>query len=159
MSEFSDPMDCSMPGVLSFTIPHNLLTLHWISDAIQPSPLSPLSAPAFSLFQPQGLFQWVGSFTKWPKYWSFKFSISFFNEYPWLISFKIDWFVLHSFQGTRRVFSRTKIQKHQFFGAQPFLLSISHICTWLLEKPYLWLYISLLAKRCLSFLICCSGLS
>ena len=39
-----------------------------------------------------------------------------------------------------RVFSGTTIQKHQFFGAQPSLWSNSHICTWLLEKPYLWLY-------------------
>ena len=34
-----------------------------------------------------------------------------------------------------RAFSRTVIQKHQFFGPQPFLWSISHIHTWLLEKP------------------------
>ena len=38
-------------------------------------------------------------------------------------------------KGLSRVFSSTIIQKHQFFGAQPFLCSNSHICTWLLEKP------------------------
>ena len=37
--------------------------------------------------------------------------------------------------GLSRVFSSTTLQKHQFFGAQPFLWSNSHIHTWLLEKP------------------------
>ena len=36
--------------------------------------------------------------------------------------------------------SPTPVQRHQFFSAQPSLWSTSHICTWLLEKPYLWLY-------------------
>ena len=39
------------------------------------------------------------------------------------------------FKGLSRVFSSTIVQRHQFFSAQPFLLSSSHICTWLLEKP------------------------
>ena len=38
-------------------------------------------------------------------------------------------------KGLARVFSNTTVQKQQFFGAQPFLLSSSHLCTWLLEKP------------------------
>ena len=37
-------------------------------------------------------------------------------------------------KGLSRVFSNTTVWRHQFFGAQPFLLSISHIWTWLLEK-------------------------
>ena len=57
------PMDCSMPG---FPVLHHLPELaqtdHWVGDTIQPShPLSALSPPAFSLFQHQGLFQWVSS--------------------------------------------------------------------------------------------------
>ena len=49
---------------------------------------------------------------------------------------------LISLQSNRlsRVFSSTTIQKHQFFGAQPSLWSNSHVRTWLLEKPHLWLY-------------------
>ena len=50
-----------------------------------------------------------------------------------------------------RVFSSTTILKHQFFGAQPSLWSNSHVLTWLLEKPQLWLYRPLLAKWCLLF--------
>ena len=49
-------------------------------------------------------------------------------------------------KGLLRVFSNTRIQKHQFFSAQFSLQSNSHIQTWLLEKPYLWLNRPLLAK-------------
>ena len=59
-----------------------------------------------------------------------------------------------------RVFSNTTVEKHQFFSTQPsFLWSNSHICTWLLEKPWVWLYEHLSAKWCLCFLIRCLGLS
>ena len=51
---------------------------------------------------------------KWPNSWSFKFSISPFNEYSGLISFRTDWFVLLVVQGLSRVFSSTTIQDHQF---------------------------------------------
>ena len=43
-------------------------------------------------------------------------------------------------KGLSRVFSNTTVQKNQFFGTQPSLWSNSHIHTWLLEKPQLWLY-------------------
>ena len=62
-------------------------------------------------------------------------------------------------KGLSRVFSRTTVRMHQFFSTRPFLWSNSLICTWLSEKPYLWLYTPLLAKWCLCFLICCLGLS
>ena len=58
-------------------------------------------------------------------------------------------------KGLSRVFSRTRIWKHQFFSAQPSLWSNSHIHTWLLEKTWSRLYGPLLAKWCLCFLICC----
>ena len=67
---------------------------------------------------------------RWPKYWSFSFSISPFNEYSRLISFRIS---LQS-KGLSSVFSNTTIQKHQTFGALPSLWSSSPICTWVLEK-------------------------
>ena len=54
-------------------------------------------------------------------------------------------------KGLSRVFSSITIQKHQFFSIQPSLWSSSHICTWLVEKPYFWLYKTLLAKWCLCF--------
>ena len=58
-----------------------------------------------------------------------------------------------------RVFSSTTVWKHQFFSAQPFLWSKSYIHTWLLEKPYLWLYRPFSTKWCHCFLIRCLGLS
>ena len=72
---------------------------------------------------------------RWPKYWSFSFSISSSNEHPGLVSFRMDWLDLLAVQGTRRVFSNTTIQKHQFFSTQLSLWSTSHIHTWPLEKP------------------------
>ena len=62
-------------------------------------------------------------------------------------------------KGLSRVFSNTTVQKHQFFSAQLSLWSNSHIHTWLLEKPQLWLYEPLLTKWCLCFLIHYLGLS
>ena len=57
---------------------------------------------------------------RWPKYWSFSFSISPCSEHSGLISFRMDWLDLLAVQGTlkSRVFSNTTVQKHQFFGAQ-----------------------------------------
>ena len=55
---------------------------------------------------------------RWPKYWSFSFSISPSNEYSGLISFRIDWWISLQSKELSRVFSNTTVQKHQFFGAQ-----------------------------------------
>ena len=71
---------------------------------------------------------------RWPKYWSFSFSISPSSEYSGLISFRMDWFDLLAVQGLSRVFSSTTVLKHQFFGSQSSLWSNSHIRTCLLEK-------------------------
>ena len=73
---------------------------------------------------------------RWPKYWSFSFSISPSNEHLGLISFRMDWLDLLAVQGTlSRVFSNTTVQKHPFFGTQLSSQSNSHIHTWPLEKP------------------------
>ena len=91
-----------MPGL---PVHHQLLELaqtrvHQVGDAIQPPhPLSSPSLLAFNLSQYQGLFQSV-LHIRWPKYWSFSFSISPSNEYSGLISFRIDWLDLLAVQGT-----------------------------------------------------------
>ena len=81
---------------------------------------------------------------RWPKYWSFSFSIIPSKEHPGLISFRMDCLDLLAGQGTlksllqkkkKRVFSSTTVQKHQFFGTQPSSQSNSHIHTRALEKP------------------------
>ena len=71
---------------------------------------------------------------RWPKYWSFSFSISPSNEYSGLPLGWTGWISLQS-NGLSRVFYSTTVQKYQFFGAQLSLWSNSHIYTWLLEKP------------------------
>ena len=98
--------------------------VHWVGDAIQPShPLSSPSPPAFNLpsirvFSNKSTVQGGQSISS--------FSISPFNEYSGLISLLS--------KGLSRVFSSTIVRKHQFFGAQPFLLFGSHIHIWLLGK-------------------------
>ena len=97
-----DPMNCSMPGL---TVHHQLPRVHWNS-----SPSSWWCHPAISSSVPfsscphpswhQSLFQWVSSSTRWPKYWSFHFSISPSKEHPGLISFRMDWLDLLAVQGT-----------------------------------------------------------
>ena len=67
---------------------------------------------------------------RWPKYWSFSFSIIPSKEHPGLISFRMDWLNLLAVQGTLKSLSNTTVQKHQFFGAQLSLQSNSHIHTW-----------------------------
>ena len=79
---------------------------------------------------------------RWPNEWSVSVSPS--NEYSELISFRTDSTPCSSRDS--QVFSSTVFRKHQFSGAQPSLWSNSHIHTWLLEKPQLWLDRPLLAK-------------
>ena len=55
---------------------------------------------------------------RWPKHWSFSFSISSSNEHPGLISFRMDWLNLLQAKGRSRLFSNTTVEKHQFFWAQ-----------------------------------------
>ena len=55
---------------------------------------------------------------RWPKYWSFSFSISPSNEYSGLISFRMDWLDLLAVQGTLKSLHQTTLQKHQFFSTQ-----------------------------------------
>ena len=67
--------------------------VHQKGDAIQPSHLlSSPSPPSFNISQHQGLFKGSVLRIRWPKYWSFSFSICSSNEYSGLISFRMDWF-------------------------------------------------------------------
>ena len=145
-------MECSTPGHLSFTISQNLPKFISI-EMVMPSNHLILCRP---LLFPSSIFPSIRVFSnesvlhiRWPKYWSFSFNISPSKEHWGLISLQS--------KGLSRVFSNTRVQKHQFFGTQPSLWPNSHIHTWLLEKPWLWLGGPLLAKSYLCFLICCLG--
>ena len=132
-------MDCSTPG---FSAHHQLpefaqIHAHWVSDAIQPS--YPLSSPypsSFNLSQDQGLFQWVSSLHQVAKVLEFQLqpSVLPMNILDWFPLGLTGWIFLQS-RGLSRVFSNTKVQKHQFFSAQPSSQYNSHIHTWPQEKP------------------------
>ena len=125
-----NPMDCSMPGFLvlhylmslfklmstELMIPSNHLILCW------PLLLLPSIFPSIRVFSNESVLH-----IRWPKYWSFSFSISPSNENPRLISFRMDWLISLQSKGPSRVFSNTTIQKHQFFSTQLSLCSKSHI--------------------------------
>ena len=72
---------------------------------------------------------------RWPKYWSFSFSISPSNEHPGLISFRMVWLDLLAVQGTLKSFLQHHSSKASFFGSQLSSQFNSHIHTWPLEKP------------------------
>ena len=96
-------MNCSTSGLpVHHQLPEFTQThAHWVGDAIQPShPLSSPSPPALNLSQHQGLLNESALRIRWPKYWSFSFKISPFNEHPGLISFRTDWLDLLAVQGT-----------------------------------------------------------
>ena len=96
-------MNCKISG---FPVHHQLLELaqthvHSVGDATQPSyPLLSPSLPALNLSQHQCLFHEPVLHIRWPKYWSFSFNISPYNEYPGLISFRMDWLDLLAVEGT-----------------------------------------------------------
>ena len=71
---------------------------------------------------------------RWSKYWSFSFSISPSLSNQGWFPLGLTGLISVLFKGLSRIFSRTTVQKHQFFGAHPSLWSNSHICTWLLER-------------------------
>ena len=73
---------------------------------------------------------------RWPKYWSFRFSISPPNDYSGWFPLGLTSLISLLSKGLAGVFSSTTIWKHQFFGAQASLWSNSHMHTRLLEKPY-----------------------
>ena len=91
---------------------------------------------------------------RWPKYWSFSFQ--------WV--FRVDFLYIWLLWSPCCPRPPKSILKHHSLKAsilciQPSLCSNSHILTWPLEKPELWLYRPLLAKWCLCFLIHCLGFS
>ena len=117
-------MDCSTPG---FPVHHQLPEfaqnhVHQVGDAIQPS--HPLSFPSPSAFNPS-----IRVFSnesvlhiRWPKYWSFNFSISPSNEYSGLISFRLDWFDLLAVQGTLKSLLQYHSSKASTLHCSAFLM-------------------------------------
>ena len=135
---FAAPWIAARQASLSITNSQSSLKLMSI-ESVMPSShlilccpllLLPLIPPSIRVFSKESTLC-----MRWPKYWSFSFSISPSSEHSGLISFRMDWLDLLAVQGPSRVFSNTTVQKDQFFGTQLSSQSNSHIHTWLLEKP------------------------
>ena len=62
----------------------------------------------------------------WPKYWSFSFNISPSNEYPGLISFRMDWLDLLAFQGTLKSLLQHHSSKASILCSAFFIVQVSH---------------------------------
>ena len=98
-----DPTNCSTPGLpVHHQLPEFTQThVHQVSDAIQLS--HPLSSPSPPAPNPPSIrvFSYEPTLPiRWPKYWSFSFSISPSNKYSGLTSFRMDWLDLLAVQGT-----------------------------------------------------------
>ena len=133
---FATPQTVACQASLSITNSRSSLKLTSIKSMMpsrhlilcRPHLLPPIS-PSIRVFSNESTLR-----MRWPKYWSFSFSIIPSKEHPGLISFRwTGWISLQS-KGLSRVFSNTTVQKHQFFGAQLSSQSNSHIHIWLLEK-------------------------
>ena len=133
---FVTPWTAARQHSLSVTNSQSLPKLMSI-ELVMPSNYLILCCP---LLLPPSIFPSIRVFNesalriRWPKYWSFSFSISPSNELSGLISFRIDWFELLVSKGLSRVFNNIG-QKHQFFSTQLSLWSNPHIHIWLPEIP------------------------
>ena len=128
-----DPMNLRIPGL---PVHHQLLEFNQthvqrVGDAIQPS--HPLLSPSPAAPIPPSIRVFSNESTlhmRWPKYWSFSFSICPFNEPPGLISFRMDWLDLLAVQGTLK----SLLQHHSSKGS---ILQCSAFFTVQLSHPYM----------------------
>ena len=97
---FAIPWIAACPASLSYLPRFAQTHVHWVSDAIQSHPLLFFFPYHPQFFPASGSFPMSPLCTRWPKHWSFSFSISPSSEYSGLISFRIDWFDLLAVQGT-----------------------------------------------------------
>ena len=123
------PCPSPTPRAYSNACPSSQWCYPNISSSVIPSP------PVLNLSEHQGLFNESALHIRWPKYWSFRFSISPFNQYSELISFRIDWFDLLTVQGTLKSLCQNHSSKASIVWCWAFFIVNSHIHTWLLEKP------------------------
>ena len=142
-----NPMDCSTPGLpVHHQLPELVQThAYWVNDAIQPShPLSS-SSPPTSIFPSIRVFSNESALCKrWPKYWSFSFSISPSTEYSGLISFRIDWFHLLAVQETLKSLLQHPSSKASIIQCSAlFMVQLSHLYTFTGKKHsfYRWTFV------------------
>ena len=115
--QLCDPMDCRTPGL---PVHHQLLEFtqtHISIESVMPSNHLILCCPLLllpSIYPSIRVFSNESVCIRWPKYWSFSFSISPSNEYLGLISFRMDWLDLLAVQRTLK-----GLLQHLFKSLQP----------------------------------------
>ena len=125
-----NPMNRSTPGLpVHHQLPEFTQThVHQVSDAMQPS--HPLSSPSPPAPIPPSIRVFSNESTlrmRWPKYWSFSFSINPSNEHPGLISFRMDQLDLLAVQGTLKSLLQHHSSKESIFQSSPFfIVQLSH---------------------------------
>ena len=123
------PMDCCTPGLpVHHQLREFILRLMSIKSVMPSShlilchPLLPPIPPSIRVFSNESVLR-----MKWPKYWSFSFSISPSNEHPGLISFRMDWLDLLAVQGTLKSLLQHHSSKASIFRCSAFfIVQLSH---------------------------------
>ena len=165
-------MDNSMPGSLSITNSQSLLKLISIESVMpsnqviccHPLLLLPSIMPSIRVFSSESVLC-----TRWPKYWSFSFSISPSNEYSGLISFRIDSFDLLSVQGTLKSLLQHHSSKASILRRSPFfIVQLSHpymttgktiaLTKWTFVSKVMSLLFNMLSRFVIAFLPRSKGL-
>ena len=122
ISLFVTPWTAARQAFLSITSSQSLLKLMSIESVIlsnHPLLLLPSIFPSIRIFFSKSVLR-----IKWPKYWSFSFSISPSNEYAGLISFKMNWLDLLAVQGVLE----SLLQYHSLIACLTFLMvQLSHL--------------------------------
>ena len=132
------PWTATCQASLSITNSWSLLKLMSIPSVMpsnhlilcRPLLLPPSIFPSIRVFSNESVLR-----IRWPKYWSFSFSISPSNEHSGLTSFRVDWLDLLAVQGILKSLLQHHSSKASILWPQLSLWSNSHIHPWLLEKP------------------------
>ena len=131
-STLCDPMDCSMPGLhvhqqlLEFTQTHISIESVMPSSHLilcHPLLLLPPIPPSIRVFSNESTLH-----IRWPKYWSFSFSISPSREHPGLISFRMDWLDLLAVQGTLKSLLQHHSSKASILQRSAFFMVQEPLC-------------------------------
>jgi len=110
------PSPSPTPRVYSNWCPLSQWCHPTISSSVVPSSSCLQSFPA------SGSLQMSSLHIKWPKYWSFSFNISPYNEHPGLISFRMDWLDLLAVQGTLKSLLQHHSSKASILWCSPFFI-------------------------------------
>ena len=166
VSDFCNPMNCSMPGLpVHHQLPEFTQThVHRVSDAIRSSHLLlspfflPSIPPSIRVFSNESALR-----IRWPKYWSFSFSISPSNEHPGLFSLRMDWMDPLAVQGTLKPLlqhhtSKASILQHSAFVtvqfSHPYLTTGKTIALtrWTFVGKVMSLHFNMLSRLVITFL-------